>query len=210
MIERVLRNVGMFISTASTPEDGIREALSNRPDLIILDLNYAESKYSGLDFLKVRKDHLELSKIPIIVFSSLTQKTIVLRSIRLGASDYLVKPLNATQLLGKIRKIFDQGDGAIRYFNASEMPSAEVLVPCELDRVGELNMVINGPIRFTPNLPINLDTPLLSILKLDSLTFKTGRMLGTKPNGFVFTLNYVGISEAQKSAIRQMGTQWNR
>ena len=61
-----------------------------KPDLILLDLNLPG--VHGLELLKIIKTSAELSKIPVVIFSTSAAPPDVDESYRLGACGYLVKP----------------------------------------------------------------------------------------------------------------------
>lgn len=210
LVERVLQNVGMTISMSSTVESGLRDAMTNPPDLILLDLNFVGEKHSGLDFLKVRREHAILSKIPVIVFSSSTNKGIVLKSIALGADDFLVKPLNAMLLLSKVKKLLRCEPDKEFLFADEEHIAALVSVSCEAHRISEFNLIVNGPLKAAPNVNISVRSSLLEMLRLSGLALKTGRLLNSRSSGFSFTIDFIGVNENQMTTIRREGNKWNR
>ncbi|GFZ17585.1 CCT motif -containing response regulator protein [Actinidia rufa] len=66
-------------------------------DIILSELNLPVSK--GLKMLKYIKRHKELQRIPVILTSAQDEVSIVVNCLRLGAADYLVKPLRMNELL---------------------------------------------------------------------------------------------------------------
>lgn len=210
VVERVLQNVGMVLTVSATIEDGIRESISNPPDLIILDLSFVGEKRSGLDFLKVRKEHALIKNIPVIVFSASNSKSTVLKSIALGAEDFLIKPLNSSNLLSKIRKVLKSEPDKELFFSEDQQHPALLTVSCEIHRISELNLVINGPLKAAANHSLAIDSSLMKRLRLDALPLKTGRLLNSNSSGFSFTVDFIGIKEDQMTSIRREGNKWNR
>ncbi len=76
---------------------------STRPDLIILDLNLP--KMNGFDVLTEVKSNPAIQKIPIIIFSSSTSDSDVLRSYDLKANSYVSKPTDFNEFLNVVRTI---------------------------------------------------------------------------------------------------------
>lgn len=75
---------------------------SQRPDLILLDLNLP--KKSGSEVLAELKTDSELRDIPIIVLTtSPMERQSLLRTYNLPANSYLLKPLNWTRFLDAVR-----------------------------------------------------------------------------------------------------------
>lgn len=74
-----------------------------RPDIIILDLNLP-----GIDGRRVLQElmsHRDLSKIPIIIFSSSQAPDDVLSSYRLGANCYIQKPVDFDQFRDTVKTV---------------------------------------------------------------------------------------------------------
>jgi two-component system KDP operon response regulator KdpE len=83
---------------ADTGEEGIREATSYHPDVVLLDLGLPD-----LDGLEVTKRLRECSNIPIIILSARDQDEDKKNAFEAGADDYLAKPFGASELLARIR-----------------------------------------------------------------------------------------------------------
>ncbi len=73
-----------------------------RPDLILCDI--LMPGFSGLELLSLLKNFY-LNTIPIIIISSLKTTELVLSAKKMGAADYLFKPLNFKNLVKRIRQI---------------------------------------------------------------------------------------------------------
>ncbi|WP_373515625.1 response regulator [Persicitalea sp.] len=82
----------------STPAEG-------RTRFILLDLNMP--KKDGREVLRALKSNRELSKIPIIVFSTSKAPDDILSSYELGANSYVVKPSSYEHLKEVVKKISD-------------------------------------------------------------------------------------------------------
>ena len=79
------------LNVTSTLEDAkqwLYDNVNSCPDVILLDLNLPDSEH--LDTFYVIKDTLEYN-IPIIIFTTITERTMGLEAIKNGASDYLFK-----------------------------------------------------------------------------------------------------------------------
>jgi len=68
-----------------------------RPDLILLDINMPED--NGYDVLAKLKSNLLFNDIPVVFLTSSNDKKSVLEGLKLGAADYLTKPLADEKLL---------------------------------------------------------------------------------------------------------------
>jgi CheY-like chemotaxis protein len=66
--------------------------LKHEPDLILLDLMMPQ--IHGFDVLKTLQANETLKQIPIIIISALEGQEDIKKGIQLGATDYIVKPLD--------------------------------------------------------------------------------------------------------------------
>lgn len=71
-IEKALTKAGYRVFIASDGEEGLREAGTRRPDLILLDMLLP--KLGGPAVLKALRNDCATTSIPVIVLSSLSQK----------------------------------------------------------------------------------------------------------------------------------------
>ncbi len=73
------------------------------PDMIFLDLNMPGM--NGEQFLKQIKQESELSTIPVIIFTTSSQKNTMERMKALGASKFLTKPDNYLHLIELLKNV---------------------------------------------------------------------------------------------------------
>ncbi|MFH2122456.1 MAG: response regulator [Pseudomonadota bacterium] len=90
-----LENSGFHVLQAANGREGLELFTQKVPDLLLLDLQMPEM--SGLDLLAAIKD--DLSVIPAIVVSGTGTMDDVIKSLRLGAWDYLTKPIEDLVIL---------------------------------------------------------------------------------------------------------------
>jgi two-component system KDP operon response regulator KdpE len=83
---------------ASTAEEGIRQAASYTPDLVLLDLGLPDA-----DGSHVIERLREWSSVPIVVVSARGQEASKIQALDKGADDYLTKPFGTGELLARIR-----------------------------------------------------------------------------------------------------------
>jgi DNA-binding response OmpR family regulator len=88
--ERALTRAGHQVTTASDGEEGLRLAIDQRPDLIVLDMMLP--KLSGPDVLHALRKSPATAAIPVMVLTSLPQAN-ERRLITEGATAYFEKAL---------------------------------------------------------------------------------------------------------------------
>jgi PAS domain S-box-containing protein len=100
LVEEILRPAGYNASVAHDGEQGLQKALTEHPDLIIMDVNVP--KMRGLDVLQQLRD--ARSKVPVILMSFHGSEQAAVQAFRLGAQDYVIKPYNAEQMTQAIER----------------------------------------------------------------------------------------------------------
>lgn len=83
---------------ATTAREGLAQAASRNPDVVLLDLGLPDR-----DGLEVARELREWSGVPIIVLSARGQEQDKVAALDLGADDYLTKPFGVDELLARIR-----------------------------------------------------------------------------------------------------------
>jgi DNA-binding response OmpR family regulator len=82
---------------------GIERALTQKPDLILLDIYMAGM--SGFEVCKAIRDNPEISSIPIIIVTAGALKEEVTEGYSLGANDYVFKPFDPEDLIERMEKL---------------------------------------------------------------------------------------------------------
>lgn len=77
---------------------GLRMALEDKPDLILLDV-----MLPGIDGFEVCKRVREKSLVPIIMLTAREEETDKIVGLELGADDYVTKPFSMRELIARIR-----------------------------------------------------------------------------------------------------------
>jgi two-component system KDP operon response regulator KdpE len=97
-VRTALEAEGWCIHEAETMREGLTDAGTRRPDLIILDLGLPDG--DGVQFLR---DLRGWSKVPVIVLSARVGEQDKIEALDAGADDYLTKPFGVGELLARVR-----------------------------------------------------------------------------------------------------------
>lgn len=93
-----LATQGYRLLEATTGRQGLAEAATRSPDLVILDLGLPD-----IDGLEVTRKLREVTSRPIIILSARGQERDKVEALDAGADDYLTKPFSVAELLARIR-----------------------------------------------------------------------------------------------------------
>ena len=93
-----LQSEGWTVFEAGTLQQGLIEAATRRPDLIIADLGLPDG--DGVDLIRQVRSW---SAVPIIVLSARTQESEKVAALDAGADDFITKPFGVAELLARTR-----------------------------------------------------------------------------------------------------------
>lgn len=101
MLTTWLGKKGFVVRSSSSVSDAKRKLGEEAFDLVISDLRLPDS--DGIDLLKwLKSTHPSL---PLIMMTSYAEIQTAVQAMKLGAADYIAKPLNPDELLGKIKEL---------------------------------------------------------------------------------------------------------
>jgi DNA-binding response OmpR family regulator len=99
-VTRTLTDKGYAVATAHTAMTGLHLAVSERPDVVVLDLGLPD-----LDGREVLRMIRSVSAVPIIVATARSAESEIIGALDAGADDYVVKPYGGAQLDARIRAV---------------------------------------------------------------------------------------------------------
>jgi len=102
MLAFLLQRKGIKVSSCYNGEDAINTIGKESPDLIILDINMPF--ISGFKMCETIKAHPSTQAIPVIMLTARSKASDIETGFALGASEYLVKPVDHKKLLEMVRK----------------------------------------------------------------------------------------------------------
>lgn len=99
-LRQPLERNGFNVITAENGKYGILAARHKKPDLILMDIVMPE--VNGFQATRYLTRHPDTSHIPIIIISGSNQEADKAWGLKLGARDFITKPVDASQLLTKV------------------------------------------------------------------------------------------------------------
>jgi len=100
LVSRALKPLGMAVVEASDGQQGLARAATEKPDLIVLDITMPGM--GGIETLENLRAKRSTRKIPVIMLTAESRKETVMLLLRLGISDYIVKPFTEALLVSKV------------------------------------------------------------------------------------------------------------
>ena len=161
-VRAALEAEGWQVFEADTARQGLTEAGTRKPDLLVLDLGLPDG--DGLDVLR---DVRGWSAVPIIVLSARSDEADKIAALDAGADDYLTKPFGVGELLARVRanlrrpRVAEGSEEAVFRFG-----------PVEIDRTARLVRRGGAEVHLTP-----IEYRLLSVLASNAGRVLTHRQL---------------------------------
>lgn len=97
---RALTELGHAVMSVPVGMMALPEIIGCAPDLVILDLGLPD--VSGEDLLRMIRS---VSQTPVIVATASADESVIVRVLKLGADDYVIKPFGPAQLDARIRAV---------------------------------------------------------------------------------------------------------
>ncbi len=104
-----LERNGFRVAVAGDGVTALAAARTDRPDLVVLDLNLP-----GMDGLDVCRTLRRESNVPIIMLTARVEEMDRLIGLELGADDYITKPFSPRELVARVRAVLRRVQGAVQ------------------------------------------------------------------------------------------------
>jgi two-component system nitrogen regulation response regulator NtrX len=115
-LQGILEDEGYNVLTAETSEEGIEILKNSRPDLIILDIWLPNM--DGIEALEIMRD--TSPDIPVIMISGHANVELAVKSTKLGAYDFLEKPLSLDRIIITVERAIEKSVLLKRYRELKE------------------------------------------------------------------------------------------
>ncbi|MCK6427200.1 MAG: response regulator [Burkholderiaceae bacterium] len=113
------------IRFAKSAEQALALAQSQPPDLILLDLELPDG--SGLDLCRLLQQDRRLAGVPVMIVTAHARDDLQVAALEAGAVDFIPKPLQAAQLLARVRAQLRQRPGPEAPATAAPTPLRDAL-----------------------------------------------------------------------------------
>ena len=130
---RSLTDMGHAVHATGTALEALRRVAANPPDLIVLDLGLPD--LDGADALRMLRG---ITDTPIIIATARDNEAEIVRLLRAGADDYMVKPFSSVHLEARMTSVLRRAGRASR-----DAPAVIEAGPLRVD-VGERQAYLDG------------------------------------------------------------------
>ena len=102
-LTELLQKAGYAVRSAENADDAFKRLAEQKPDLILMDV--VMPGQNGFQLTRSINRTPEYADVPIIMCTSKNQETDRVWGMRQGAKDYITKPVDSAELLGKIKAL---------------------------------------------------------------------------------------------------------
>lgn len=103
LLEAKLASEYYEVISARDGYEAIRQAKEQKPDLVLLDVMMPGM--DGFETCKKIKEDADISHIPVVMVTALSETADRLRGLEVGADDFLTKPINDTALFARVKSL---------------------------------------------------------------------------------------------------------
>jgi DNA-binding response OmpR family regulator len=136
----LLTRAGHQVAHAKDGRAGLRDAYSERPELVILDIGLP-----GMDGWQVLERLRDVSDVPVLLLTAHGQESDKVRGLRGGADDYLTKPFTNAELVARVEALLRRSAGTASW--ADDVYDDGVL---RIDPAARRTYVDGAEVRLTP------------------------------------------------------------
>ena len=107
IVRKYLERAGYY-SFQSTTDSTVAFSLikATRPDVILLDINMPE--ITGIDILRMVRSTPATKLLPVLILTANAEHEVKLECLELGATDFLIKPVDPMELVPRVRNALQQ------------------------------------------------------------------------------------------------------
>ena len=102
-LTKILEKNGYSVISAIDGPEGIQKAKTEAPDCIIMDV--VMPTLSGFEAVRLLGGAAETKNIPVIICSTKGLQTDQKWALRIGAKDYIVKPIKEEEVIAKLKAV---------------------------------------------------------------------------------------------------------
>jgi putative two-component system response regulator len=103
IMEAILVSHGLRFEGAADGREGLDKANETRPDLVLLDISMP--RMDGFETCRRLKSDPATERIPVVMFTTQTDRESRIKALEAGANDFLSKPIDGTELIVRVNNL---------------------------------------------------------------------------------------------------------
>jgi len=123
VVTRYLEREGYVVEAAADGLEGLEQALSDPPDLVVLDL-----MLPALSGLEVCRQLRAKAPVPVIMLTARGEEVDRIAGLELGADDYVAKPFSPRELTARVKAVLRRAAGGVAAEEAGVLRAGDLEV----------------------------------------------------------------------------------
>lgn len=123
ILKHVLRSGGYNVLGATSGQEALKKFSEVKPDLVLLDL-----MMPGMDGWETYHYLRQMSDVPVMILSAVSNKDEVVRALRMGVDDYLTKPFVNAEVVARVDAILRRVKGSNQEIDRLLFPDIDLIV----------------------------------------------------------------------------------
>jgi DNA-binding response OmpR family regulator len=123
LLKHILRTAGYNVLGATSGQEALKKFSEVKPNLVMLDL-----MMPGMDGWETYSYLRQMSNVPVMILSAISNKDEVVRALRMGVDDYLTKPFINAEVIARVEAILRRTHSAAQEVDRLLFPDVDLIV----------------------------------------------------------------------------------
>ncbi len=123
LLKHLLRSAGYNVLGATSGQEALKKFSEVKPNLVLLDL-----MMPGMDGWETYRYLRQMSDVPVMIVSAITNKDEVVKALRMGVDDYLTKPFINAEVIARVEAVLRRAHGTSQEVDRLLFPEVDLIV----------------------------------------------------------------------------------
>jgi DNA-binding response OmpR family regulator len=137
LLKQILRAAGYNVLSAFSGKEALKKFGEVKPNLVLLDL-----MMSGMDGWETYQYLRQMSDVPVMIISAVSDKDDIVRALRAGVDDYMTKPFVNAEVVARVEAILRRSQSQVAEVDRLLFPEVDLIVDFRTQEVLHSNQRI--------------------------------------------------------------------
>lgn len=208
-IQIILETNGLEVLDAANGKEALN-LINEHPEIVVVFLDIMMPGMDGLVTLESIRKIFPRRNLKVCMLTSKNEKAIIEKAIKLGADDYVVKPVDPPILLKKLQHFLPEEDGfgefaMIKTDLKAEIDNFPVDIDLRIVELSEIELVMESSVNFKRDVIVELISAEISKIVGNKVSLKC-KIIDSKRENNLFRLKgvFIGFPENVLQRIRKI------
>lgn len=201
IMDKALNVAGHTAFFAATADVAFAQLAKEKFDLVITDIHLPGS-VSGYSIVNHIRTVLGLKNIPVIFLSGRNDKSEVLKALQLGASAFMVKPLNTDVLYEKIEEVLAKKDIDEKIIAKNLNAHANANFTFTIQSISESFIEFESLFTLPAGVLITFESQIFNEISLSNPKFKIVTCTLETPKSYLIRASFADLSDLDKLNLK--------